>query len=271
MSLSLRGVAILMVVFSHFFEWREAFKVTGAFARFMTFLGDPGVAVFFFLSGYALFSKYKDKPTDKEYIYKRFKNMYFPYLLIAVLIALIAGSLKGLSDVWRILTGKGFWFITIILIIYIAFYFVGKLPKFRILAMAVIITALSVYLYLKDYREFWYNTNWCFVLGMIIAGYETSIIEKLGLKGSKNKGKNTNPVVKFLSLLGRYSLYIYLLHNFVFYRVVSFKTSYNTPLGFAVKILISLVITVLISDLFRRFVTFIFALWETRRTGEKNN
>ena len=60
-----------MVVFSHFFEWREAFKVTGAFARFMTFLGDPGVAVFFFLSGYALFSKYKDKPTDKEYIYKR--------------------------------------------------------------------------------------------------------------------------------------------------------------------------------------------------------
>ena len=235
----LRGVAILMVIFSHYFEWGLDLVGNEKIAHFVMALGDWGVGIFFFLSGYALYIGYGTKNTDKAYIFKRFKNMYFPYLLIATVIALINHSIDSPKAVIKLLTGAEYWFIVIILIIYVVFYLVGKLPdKYRVAIMSVFIIDMSLWLCVSGFQDFWYTANWAFALGLIVSKYEKNI-------PFVTKGFVIDIKDYVFCFLGRISIYIYVLHSFVYMRIMHGTLLEN--MNWYVKLAIAIVITVVVA------------------------
>lgn len=249
----LRGIAMLMVIFSHYFEWGVPFVGSERVAEFVSKLGDPGVGLFFFLSGYALYLGYgsKDKKTDKKYLWKRFRNMYFPYLLIATVIAILSDNIHETKDVIRLITGADYWFIIIILIIYLAFYLVGKLPKYRVFIMTVFIIDMSLWLYLHEYADFWYTANWCFALGLIWAK----------MFGDKNCFTfNIKDYV--LSFIGKISLYIYVLHTYIYFQVVN--TESLMSLNWYVQLMIAIVLTVILAFIIEKLISAVFNCLERR-------
>lgn len=70
---SLRGIAILLVFFSHLYS------VSGATFKFV--IGRIGVVIFFLLSGYLALSSRK-KRTANQYIFNRLIRIYPIYWLI---------------------------------------------------------------------------------------------------------------------------------------------------------------------------------------------
>lgn len=249
----LRGIAMLMVIFSHYFEWGAQFVGNEKVAEYIASLGDPGVGIFFFLSGYALYLGYgrSDKKTDKSYLWKRFKNMYFPYLLIATIIALLSDNIHETKDVIRLITGADYWFIIIIILIYVAFYFVGKLPKYRVFIMTVFIIDMSLWLYINEFVDFWYTANWCFALGLIWAK----------MFGDKNCF-TLNIKDYALSFVGRLSLYIYVLHTYIYFQVVN--TELLMALNWYVQLGIAIIITIMIAYIMERILNLFFSLIEKR-------
>ena len=230
-----------MVIFSHYFEWGVEQVASAKVAHFIASLGDWGVGFFFLMSGYALYLGYKDRKTDKEYLIKRFKNVYLPYFIIAALIMIIAGELTDLNAVIRLITGADYWFMVILFIIYIAFYLVGKLPeKYKVLLMTVFIIDLSLWFYIKGYKEFWYTANWAFALGMIICKYEGRI-------GAVKNGFKIDIKDFVFSFLGRISLYIYLLHAFIYFRVINSPAVLGSGMNWYLQLIIALVITVAVA------------------------
>lgn len=230
-----RGIAILMVIFSHYFEWGESFITSEKLVHFITSLGDYGVGIFFFLSGYALYKGYGNKNTDYRYVIKRITNMYLPYLLIASLIAIMSDSLKSFADFALLLFGGGYWFITVIIIIYTAFYFVGKLPsKYRVILMMLFIIDLSLWYYLSGHFDFWYTANWAFAFGMLICKHE----DKLRL-GNTDFSIDIKDYV--FSFLGKLTIYIYVLHSFVYFKVINIQGLQD--LNWYIKTLIAVLVT----------------------------
>lgn len=236
-----------MVVLSHYFE--AGFVPCGneKLAHFMTSLGDPGCGIFFFLSGYALYLGYKDKQTDSRFLLNRLKNTYIPYIVIALFIAVYAKSLNSPRDVLRLLTGADYWFMITIFILYAVFFLVGKLPNYRVLIMNVFIFVMSMWLHLNGYAEFWYTATWCFGVGMIVAHFD---------------GKNTEFLIDIkepiLAPLGKLSLYIYMLHMFIYYRVVNFPLLMG--LNWYIQVLISFCITVVVAALLNVILQSIFKI-----------
>ena len=237
----LRGIAILMVIFSHYFEWGAEQSGNAQIAHFITLLGDWGVGIFFFMSGYALHLGYGSRHTDKGYLIKRFKNVYLPYLIIAAVIMLIAHELTDIKAFIRLMTGADYWFMVILFIIYIVFYLVGKLPEgYRVFIMTVFIIDLSLWFYLKEYREFWYTANWAFAFGMIVNKYENRI-------SAVKNGFTIDIKDCVFCFLGKLSLYIYLLHAFIYFRVINMQAVIDSGMNWYIQLLIALIATVAVA------------------------
>ena len=248
-----------MVIFSHYFEWGAAVCGSEKLAEFMAKLGDPGVGLFFFLSGYALYLGYGDesKTTDRGYLWKRFKNMYFPYLLIASVIAVLGDNLHEPKDFLRLVTGADYWFIIIILIIYLAFYLAGKLPKYRVFIMTIFIIDVSLWLYLKEFADFWYTANWCFALGLIWAKFLP-----------KEGGFTLNIKDYALSFIGRLTLYIYVLHTYIYFQVVNFEPfmGLNWYLQLGIAIAVTVILAFALEKLLGLMFTGIEKLFSSRKS-----
>ena len=206
----LRGFATLMVIFSHFFEWNGSVADTPALSRFMMALGDPGVGIFLFLSGYAIQKTYGGKKTDRTYLWKRFKSLYLPYLILTLVKEICRGNVTwNLDEIIYILKGGDFWYITVIVLILAVYYFVGKLPKYRIIVMTLFIIDFSLLLALRGYQIFWYDANWAFAAGMILAYLESR---------SSGEKKEFSLYIRdyVFRFIGRMSLYVYLLHGAIY-------------------------------------------------------
>lgn len=246
----LRGIAILMVIFSHYFEWGIDNISSPKAASFVMVLGDWGVGIFFFLSGYALFKGYGTKNTDKEYLFKRFKNMYFPYILIAAVIALINASVDSPKAVIKLLIGADYWFILVILIIYLVFYLVGKLPaEYRVFIMSVFVIDMSLWFYVTGYQDFWYTANWAFALGLIVSKYENRI-------GFVKRGFVIDIKDYALCFLGKISIYIYVLHSFVYMKVI--HISGLEELNWYIRLAIAIVVTVVVAFIIEKLCKLLF-------------
>lgn len=263
-SLCFRGIAILMVVFSHYFEWGESVINPSGFVTFMKALGDPGVGIFFFLSGYALYKGYGERRPNSRYIWSRIKNMYLPYLLISGFIVIYVGGFDSFHSVIRWLLGFDYWFIAIIMVIYIAFFLVGQLPKWRITIMTLFILCMSMWLYIKGCQVFWYDANWCFALGMILAKYDS------GLSFVK-RGFCINIKSHLFGTLGRVSLYVYMLHSFLYMQIMNKQAFMDLNISWYGKMFINLVIAIFVAIIFERIMTIVYSLIERTVFGKRNN
>jgi len=174
-SSSLKGFAIIMVILSHYAEWWSWFYPTEGLSAdirmFCSLLGDYGVAIFFMVSGYGMVKSAGKNRIGWKFVSRRLQNVYIPYLAIALIIQLLAGTF----DLINLLTGDDFWFMTVIFMLYIAFMFVwaaAKNPHIRVLLFTAACAGITQYLYLDGNQVFWYNAVFTFALGTILGTYE---------------------------------------------------------------------------------------------------
>lgn len=238
----LRGIAILMVCLSHYFASANDNGLIGSstIVSIISSLGDPGVGIFFFLSGYALYKGYGEKKTNKDFLINRFKNTYFPYVVMQLVILLLSGGIEGPKRIGRLLLGLDSWFIVTILIFYIVFYLVGKLPKYRLVIMCIFVAGMTLFLIRMHYPEFWYDVDWCFPIGMLLAKYENKI-------GYVSRGFTIDINDYLVKYLGKNSLYIFLIHLFIYHRFTNWGPILDSNMNWYIKMLLAFLIAVIIA------------------------
>lgn len=274
-SLVWRGIAIILVIASHYAEWYADVLTNETFRYALTRLGVYGVNIFFLASGYGLVKSVTRKRIGGQFLWNRLKNTYLPYLLIAGIIELYAGGIHSGRAWFAWLTGYDYWFIRNILIFYFAFFVIYRLTDLgwlRMVLLAAVLFSYSWWLVSQGRNSFWYISNISFMIGILLAHYEKKLLKaagffypaqllllaaglcwvvKSGLEGRlapvelSDKIKNgvlacaiwslfcaqaaplTARFFGFLQPVGKLSLEIYLLHMFIFYRVVNTYTDLN--------------------------------------------
>ena len=182
-SLLLRGIAIFLVLISHYAVWIGEIFHSDLLEYGLGRFGVYGVDLFFAVSGYGLVKSVGKKRINGIFLWKRFKTVYLPYLLITGLIAVYDGGISGMTGWVSFLTGAEYWYIRNILVFYLAFYVVYRLSDrswVRMLLMAVCLTAYSGLLIWQGRALFWYISNVTFLFGMLLAQYERQLLKTAG-------------------------------------------------------------------------------------------
>ena len=164
-----KGVAILLIMIGH---------VSGSWAggRILTPCGGIGVAIFLITSGYGLNESYKKRGLS-GFWKKRLCRVYIPYLLVAILYAIVNqwDFQKCLLNFTCV--NSPYWFVTYIIECYVAFWFFSKyLTKYRIETLSIV--ALSTVFLLPELQA---EQALSFVSGIILSEYNR-ISERLEQK-----------------------------------------------------------------------------------------
>lgn len=188
-----KGLAIIMIVLSHFAEWWSWFFTEEGNRELvrdgMTRLGPYGVAIFFLFSGYGLVKSAGDKRIDWRFVAKRFVSVYIPYLIIVIAIALLSGgfNFENAGDFGKFLYGDDFWYMTVLFSFYLAFmaiWFVITNTHIRAILISVFTYWYSNHLYVAGEQDFWYISNIAFAIGVLFALYEPYVkkaMDKVGI------------------------------------------------------------------------------------------
>lgn len=280
-----RGLAILMVLISHYAEWNVATPDLEGFRSFACKLGIYGVNIFFLMSGYGLIKSIEKKVIDSDFIKKRIMMVYFPYFIIIGLLTLIDGSLNSFKNIIQFIVGYDYWFMMNLFVFYILFILIWKCIKAKIAFISLGILFYSFLLYQNDYADFWIVSNFSFLIGIYAAKYG----EKIYPAFCKIKSKliliftfillicgawyfsHTNKTIiwqiliciaftfivlilstmihkngKLLSLIGTYSLYIYLLHTRIFFIMEPLFQKWNCLSKVTAIVIFTLIISIVI-------------------------
>lgn len=272
-SLWFRGLAILLVIASHYAEWWAWFTPSEGnaelFRQACSRLGPYGVAIFFLFSGYGLARSAGDGPMTLRFILRRVLASYLPYLIVAGIIDAMSGGFSDPEDFLEYLYGHDYWFMVVLFQFYIGFILIWTVPHrhFRGVLFSLFVLLLSWRLYQKGEHSFWYISNPAFGLGALLALYEPffrkvldksrpfmlallsaamGIVIYFGLYSQAPALWSPEKTVRYellavqvwtlliiwlapllnrcdplLCLLGKYSLYLYLTHQFLFLRTIN--------------------------------------------------
>ena len=171
---SLRGLLVFGIIFTHI----SAIASSGYNFQNFRYIGTYLVAVYFFLSGYALYFQYENKEGYLNgFLKKRFLKILIPYLWVNILYLSIYYLLWrneiGLQYFKNLIIKGGTlvshsWFIIVILIFYLIFYF-SFLNFGKNKALMCIILSCSMLLmifYLIGYQNYWGNNLFAFPFGI---------------------------------------------------------------------------------------------------------
>lgn len=155
-----------LVLISHYAVWIGEIFHSDLLEYGLGRFGVYGVDLFLWCPATG-WSKVLEKENQRNILWKRFKTVYLPYLLIVGLIAVYDGGISGMTGWVSFLTGAEYWYIRNILIFYLAFYVVYRLSDrswVRMLLMALCLTAYSGLLIWQGRALFWYISNVTFCL-----------------------------------------------------------------------------------------------------------
>lgn len=179
----LRGVAILIVIASHYAEWMYVEAVHLRAREVISTLGPIGVSIFFLLSGYGLTKSAAKGETGRDggitpnFVLKRFMASYFPYIVVI-------GIINSIQHTWEeadagyikdFLTGFNYWYMYVLFIMYIAFMVIwryGYNMIIRLILITAAIIGLTVRLYNIGRADFWELSNIAFLIGIYAAVLE---------------------------------------------------------------------------------------------------
>lgn len=175
----LRSIAILMVMFSHYYPVLGLSYSDGIISFCLNF-GYMGVAIFFLLSGYSIMISKINKPNYlKGFIPKRLLRLYVPFLIVFildVLLMVVTGKGLKIEDLLFLplmsLPGTLNWYLKIQLCLYILFYVLAKALKNNNVIVGTSFAICIIYMvvgYITGITDFWYETVFAFPLGMLIA------------------------------------------------------------------------------------------------------
>ncbi|MBD5444191.1 MAG: acyltransferase [Lachnospiraceae bacterium] len=303
-----RGIAIIMVILSHYAEWWEWFFSTAGkaedFRLTLSKLGIYGVNIFFLFSGYGLTKAAEQKNIDGRFIWRRIQSVYLPYLIIVGIIQLLSGGFGSFSDFVKFLYGNDYWFMVILFLFYIGFILIWailKNPHLRMLLFLLYTFAIIKALFDREMQSFWYVSNLAFAIGIIMGTYEKDCLkiplpakilliplslsfviyyelymDKTGMTPEQilnlqmlNTVLWTTQIAciaalipwhgRILGILGKCSLYLYLLHTYIFMRCVN---SLNCDMR--LRILIAAIATVVTAVLCEMLITGLIKLMPVR-------
>ena len=201
-SKAIQGFAAVAIILHHLSQ--DLLEKAGPFA-FLSECGVIFVGIFFFFSGYGLYTSLKTKQDYlKGFLRKRFVTILIPfYSCIAVftIASCICGAkyepldLLGILSGWSLINNH-MWYIVEIAILYLVFFIVYRLIKNRT-AATIVMTVLVIgmiggSLYLghgNDFScsywfmgEWWYNSTFLFMIGIIVSKHSefiTKIVRKI--------------------------------------------------------------------------------------------
>ncbi|MBQ3969605.1 MAG: acyltransferase [Clostridia bacterium] len=188
--LSLRGAFAVLVVLHHA---GNEINGTMLFSQLYHF-GVWATAGFFVISGYGLTVSLQNKKEKYlgEFVSKRLRSPVFPYFVMILLYSAYFRirdnyTLKDVLNTFLIGAPivKNSWYIIAIMYLYALYYIFAKLlflkGKVRSFILVNFVGA-AVYIMLcrgVGFGTWWYNTVFCFVVGIIFAEYEKDIIKKV--------------------------------------------------------------------------------------------
>lgn len=179
-SLTLRGIAIILVVVSHY-AGLYGDRIPDVNLQYgLTCLGAYGVDIFFLVSGYGLVKSVTRKKLSGRFLWNRLKNMYLPYLLIAGIIKLYDGQLSGGRQWYQFLTGYDFWYIRNILIFYLAFFLIYRMVQKdwqRLALLTAVLAGYTCWQACLGRADFWYVSNIAFGMGVVLAQFEKKLLK----------------------------------------------------------------------------------------------
>ncbi|MCR4764055.1 MAG: acyltransferase [Lachnospiraceae bacterium] len=280
-SLMLRGIAILIVIGSHYAGWMFVEPVHVRAHDWISTWGPIGVDIFFLLSGYGLTvsaargsGENCKSGINGRFVAARIIGSVLPYYILAALIncysgAWVSGYREGnlLHVIRDYLVAEDFWFMQVLFVFYvlfiIAFRFGGRIRLPLVLAAAILYTVLLVQ---SGHADFWELSNMAFPLGIVAATLELAFPKRmksisvraaifaagaigffvsfLGMEQTGGSGAETSffwelsmnlffavlvlgaasvlPDWKgrVLPILGKNSLFIYLLHTVLFWGMM---------------------------------------------------
>jgi peptidoglycan/LPS O-acetylase OafA/YrhL len=194
-SKAIQGFAAVAIIVHHLAQ--ELAQDAGAI-WFFTELGVLFVGIFFFFSGYGLYTSLKTKENYlKGFLKKRLVTILVPFymcILVFTAAACICGTrftplqLLGVLSGWSLIN-QHMWYIVEIAILYLAFYVIYRLIKNRTAATVVmgifVIAMMAGSLMLahgKDMSasgwfqgEWWYNSSFLFVIGIIVSKHSEGL------------------------------------------------------------------------------------------------
>ena len=194
-SKAIQGFAAVAIIVHHLAQ--ELAQEAGAIG-FFTELGVLFVGIFFFFSGYGLYTSLKTKENYlKGFLKKRLVTILVPFymcILVFTAAACICGTrftplqLLGVLSGWSLINQQ-MWYIVEIAILYLAFYVIYRLIKNRTAATVVmgifVIAMMAGSLMLahgKDMSasgwfqgEWWYNSSFLFVIGIIVSKHSDGL------------------------------------------------------------------------------------------------
>ncbi len=186
-SKAVKGFAALYIVFGHI---AQALKGENDILYFFTETGVLFVGMFFFLSGYGLYTNLKTKENYlKGFLKKRLITVLVPFyvcILVFTAAAAIFGrrftalELLGVISGWSLINSH-MWFIVEIVILYVAFYLIYRFVRNRTKAtvvMTVFVILLMTGSFLLCHGDFWfmgewwYNTPFLFIVGIVFSRHK---------------------------------------------------------------------------------------------------
>ncbi len=288
-----RGLAILMVLISHYAEWNEVVVSLEEIRVFASKLGIYGVNIFFLMSGYGLVMSTCGKVITIDFIKKRFLGAYLPYFVLIGGLLLIEGGFDSPKSILQFVVGYDYWFMMNLFIFYILFVIIWKINKAKSILITIGIIGYSVLLGVKGYNDFWIVSNFSFLIGIYTAMNE----DKIGclLRDNKSKlvlmficlllggicvvCKKANPGITWQIVLcifytilifivstmmnvkrgillpvGTYSLYIYLLHSRIYFQIEPIFHKWGNIGKIPVIIGLTLLISIIIGHFFQYII-----------------
>ncbi|MCR5675631.1 MAG: acyltransferase [Lachnospiraceae bacterium] len=178
----LRGIAILIVIASHYAGWMFVEPAHPLAKHLISTWGPPGVDIFLLLSGYGLYRSAtgKNGGITPLFVLKRILAVVLPYLVIAALIHLFAGTWTQAAAegtlaeaVKNYLTASDFWYMQVLFVLYAAFMLCFRFGSFlRVPLLGAAVIGYTVWLYNTAHADFWELSNISFLIGVLAAGAE---------------------------------------------------------------------------------------------------
>jgi len=198
----IQGFAAVAIIVHHLSqELAEQADAIGIFEN----MGVLFVGIFFFFSGYGLYTRLTTKKDYlKGFLKRRLVQVLIPFyicILVFTLAAFICGKKCSPLELLAVLSGwslinANMWYIIEIAILYLAFFLIYRLIKNRTAAtavMALFVIAMMTGSFLLAHGEdmscsywfqgeWWYNSSFLFVIGILFAKH-AGVLLKIARKG----------------------------------------------------------------------------------------
>ncbi len=167
-----RGLAILMVIASHYAGWMYVEPENPMLRAWFMTLGVYGVDIFFMLSGYGLVKATEKRGVDGRFLWNRFSSAYLPYIVLIGTLVIVDGNPLDKQGWFDFLTGYHYWFMANLFLFYILFMVFWKIKILRKVLLTTGVAVYSWHLFSLGYQDFWFVSNMAFVVGVFYAELE---------------------------------------------------------------------------------------------------